>query len=409
MELSVNRLAEQPLTWHHATSWDALRPRIAEWDRLAQMVPFRTWDWLESWWHHYGVQHSAYGNQATLAILYATDTRDQLIGIAPWYLVRHVAQGSVLRFLGSGDVCSDHLSLLCATGDETSFAHELARHLLDQRTSTGPLAWDLIELTGVDQADLAVASLLERFETAACTVYRRSTPACWQLDLSGDWQDYLAQLSKSHRKQLRRIERRLIDAGRSRLHAIEQPSDLATGLDRLIDFQRRRRRQRREETPFNDRRYVAFLDQVAHRLHRTGQLWMHWVELEGRTAAVEFYLAGDRVLYAYQGGIEPDLLDREPGRLSNILMLRRALEQGFTAVDLLRGDEPYKQHWRARPRATLAARVVSPSVPARMRHQAWSAGENMKQWIKKGLGYHAPPVYPSAPAGVHPSDLNAID
>ena len=65
--------------------------------------------------------------------------------------------------------------------------------------------------------------------------------------------------------------------------------------------------------------------------------------------------------------------------------LRRTIEQGQCAYDFLRGDEPYKAHWRAEPRPMLSVRVVPARRAARLRHNAWRTKQSLKQWIKYGM------------------------
>ena len=48
-----------------------------------------------------------------LAVLCVFDDADSLMGIAPWYLDCSAMHGRVLRPLGSGEVCSDYLGVLC--------------------------------------------------------------------------------------------------------------------------------------------------------------------------------------------------------------------------------------------------------------------------------------------------------
>jgi CelD/BcsL family acetyltransferase involved in cellulose biosynthesis len=111
-----------------------------------------------------------------------------------------------------------------------------------------------------------------------------------------------------------------------------------------------------------------------------------WVELRGQPISVEFQLAGGGITYAYQAGLDPDALDEEPGRIINIATLKHALEEGQRAFDFLRGDEPYKAHWRAVPQASLDIRVIPRRTTAQLRHNLWLAGDTLKQWIKAGLG-----------------------
>ncbi len=64
-------------------------------------------------------------------------------------------------------------------------------------------------------------------------------------------------------------------------------------------------------------------------------------------------LADQGALYCYQSGLDPDHLDDEPGRILLLILLRRALRLGFSSLDLLRGNEPYKSHLGAKPQASL--------------------------------------------------------
>ena len=104
---------------------------------------------------------------------------------------------------------------------------------------------------------------------------------------------------------------------------------------------------------FASRVFHEFHHEVAGRLLERGQLRVSWMELDGSPAAAEYHVADTKATYAYQGGVDPDRLDEEPGRLSTILCLRAAIEEGHTQIDFLRGDEPYKAHWRATPRSDL--------------------------------------------------------
>jgi CelD/BcsL family acetyltransferase involved in cellulose biosynthesis len=113
-----------------------------------------------------------------------------------------------------------------------------------------------------------------------------------------------------------------------------------------------------------------------------GQLQLHTLWIDGAAVAVEHQFVGDGVVYAYQSGIEPQALKHSPGQLSNMIAIRRAVAQGCRAFDFLRGDEPYKARWRARPRATLEIRVAADRPAARLRHGIWLAGAGAKEWFK---------------------------
>jgi CelD/BcsL family acetyltransferase involved in cellulose biosynthesis len=125
---------------------------------------------------------------------------------------------------------------------------------------------------------------------------------------------------------------------------------------------------------------------VAGRLLKRGELRMSWLELDGSPAAAEYHFADRGATYAYQGGVDPTRLEEEPGRLSTILCLRRAIDEGHGRLDFLRGDEPYKAHWRAEPRATYDYRVVPNRRLARLRGRVLSLTDTVTGWMRSGVG-----------------------
>jgi hypothetical protein len=345
---------------------EAAAALATDWDRLAGGVPFRSWAWQSHWWRHYGEARVGHDAKASLFTLGVLDRAGVLIGIAPWYLARSAAEGRVVRFLGTGEVCSDYLSVLCAPGAEETVAGALADWLTDQHrrpAANGHDRWDLLELTGVDAEDAAVGRLAHALEARHNTVHRRRGPSFWRIELPGSWDEYLA-------------------TGRVAVHQVERLEDLPKAQDVLIDLHQRRRRSLGEPGCFASTRFGAFHRDVMADLLRNGQLLLRWLELDGRPIAAEYALAGEGVIYAYQSGVDPDALEHSPGQLSHVAMLRHAIAQGYRALDFLRGDEPYKPHWRARPRPSVEVRAVPPGAAARLRHGLWLAGTGVKAWIK---------------------------
>jgi CelD/BcsL family acetyltransferase involved in cellulose biosynthesis len=105
--------------------------------------------------------------------------------------------------------------------------------------------------------------------------------------------------------------------------------------------------------------------------------------LDGRPAAAEYHFAGGGVVYVYQGGVEPELLRAEPGSLAKVCLIKQAIAEGYREIDFLRGDEPYKPHWRAEPRACIDIRIVPRRLSSRLRNRAWLAGRSVKRWLTR--------------------------
>ncbi len=351
-----------------------LAPLADSWNQLAGDVPFRRHEWLESWWQHYGDHHELY----VLAII---DFDGSVIGLAPLYL-ENSHQGRTLRLLGSGEVCTDYLTILSLSGNRKKVAIVLAEWLVDNSIHD---PWDLLWLENVPSSDAGVACLVEALWHKGFSVHRSQGIRCWRISLPETWDKYLAMMSRSHRKQLRRIGRRDFDTGRAILRTVKTSEELELGMEILVDLHQKRRLSLNEPGCFASSQFAGFLHQTAPRLLASGQLRLHWLELEGVPVAVEFQLCGEKTTYAYQAGVDPTHLDDEPGSLINIATIQQAIEEGKTGFDFLRGDEAYKAHWRAVPIETTNVRVVPNRVSSQMRHNVWLAGNRIKDWIKVGL------------------------
>jgi CelD/BcsL family acetyltransferase involved in cellulose biosynthesis len=377
------------------TSWNDLLRLEQPWNALAGGMPLRSWDWLAIWWKHYGsvarrdADHS--NDQPTerklrvLAVYRdALNTPSgekgcrKLVGIAPWFLDRTIVKGNVLRWLGSGEVCTDHLSLVCESQNREEVAVAVAEAL-----TTSCDDWDRLELNAVDADDPTVGLLTSALEDRGCLVSRYAADAYWALELPASWDDYLATLSKSHRKQLRRLEREVLESDRVCWHRVRSEEALADCWEVLVDLHQRRRRSLGEPGCFASRMFHDFHREVVGRLLARDQLRMSWLKLDGSPAAAEYHFTDGTTTYAYQGGVDPERLGAEPGRLSTISCLQAAINEGQRCVDFMRGDEPYKAHWRARSHPTYDYRVVPNRRFARLRGRLLAWSDSAIDWMRE--------------------------
>jgi CelD/BcsL family acetyltransferase involved in cellulose biosynthesis len=324
-------------------------------------------------------------------VLGALDGSGRLAGIAPWYLQRSAAKGWVLRWLGSGEVCSDYASILCLPEDAECVTEAVAAYLTGSSCESGsPHGWDLLEVDGVDAEDSNVTRLLRQLAERGCGQHQNRPVRTWRLALPKTWEEFLGLLSKGHRKQLCRADRELFQTGRAVLRTVENCAQLDPAMDVLIDLHQRRRQMLGEPGCFASPRFTAFHREAARHLLLAGQLQLQLLELDGRTVAAEYQFVSQGVTYLYQGGIDPQRLGDEPGRLITAATVKRAIEQGGQAIDFLRGDEPFKAHFRALPRPQLALRVVPKRTTSRLRNNLWLAGRSVKRWLNRTLPSGSP-------------------
>ncbi|MHB8903447.1 MAG: GNAT family N-acetyltransferase [Thermoguttaceae bacterium] len=352
-----------------------LTTHAAAWDRLAAGVPFRSWTWLSTWWRHYG----------DLGDLYVLGVFDgnRLVGIAPWYRTGTPLHGRTLRLLGDAEVCTEYAAILHEPGRE----HAVARSIADWLLRTGQTdGWDTIELTTTASDGSLPSTLADRMRQCGCRLHARTGGGCWRAPFPPTWEAYMQSLSKDRRKKIRRIQRRYLDGGKAVLHTARNSEQLDVARTILVDLHQRRRQMLGQSGCFASRRYSDFQADVLPQLLAESRLGLHWVELEGRPIAVEYHLLGNRMVYCYQGGIAPEAAAVSPGQIAMLLTFRQAIESGYEGFDFLRGNEPYKQQWRARFHPSVELRIVAGRPLTQLRHGIWAAGLDVKDWVKEAMG-----------------------
>ena len=352
----------------------------AQWDCMAHSVPFRRTAWLHSWWNHYRPVGDLY-------VLQVTDSHGQIVGLAPWFVARSLRQGRVLRPLGCGEVCSDYLGILATADHEPQVAAALARWLTEAASGKHDAAdrWDLLDLVSVDNGDSLIARFVRELAEAGNHVHRLPAANCWRVNLPDSWDAYLAQLSKPHRKVVRRTDRQWFESGKARLQYVRTQEQLHRVMDVLIDLHQRRQTGLGKPGCFASSAFSGFLREAAERMLSEQTLRLYWLELDGQPIAAEYQMIGGDTTYAYLAGIDPDRLDVSPGHMLQVANLKDVIGEGQRAFDFLRGDEAYKLRWGVEQRSCVDYHVVPQRHTAQLRHQVWLAGDTMKQWIKAGL------------------------
>lgn len=361
---------------------EALEPFWSRWDELAGDCVFRSALWQRTWAEHYcsAENRTAARKKSSLRVLVVSDDSQRVTAILPCHVTQSLALGRVWRLLGDGEACSDHLGLLCELKQAEGAVQAIARYL------TGRDDWDCLDFTYFDANDRASCLLSEAFQAHDCFVESSPGPCCWSIELPESWDDFLMMQSKSHRKHIRRLQRSADAAGPIKWHLVENESDFEAAWANLVDLHQRRRQSLGEPGCFASSSWANFHKDIAHKLLTQGMLRLSCLELKESFAAAEYQFATAGNVSAYQGGLDPDRLDEQPGRLSLIQTIQHAIDQGCSRYDLMRGDEPYKAHWRAEPNPTLRLQVTPPRLAARLRFTALQSVRKAGRLAKQVTG-----------------------
>lgn len=348
-----------------------------DWNRLAGDIPFRTWHWLATWWTFYERRNTQ------LCVLAVESETGELVGLAPWFIESTAFRGRVIQFLGSGEVCTDYVSLLASPGGED----EVARAICDWLCGEGRASWDAIKLSGPETNDPAIAALTRQFASRRHTIRQQPGMNCWSVELAPTWDAFLESVHSSRRAKIRQSLRKYIDNGKVVSHVLHDPSELDQRFETLIDLHQRRQRSLGRPGCFSSQRFTAFHREISRRFLALGKLRLLWIEMDGRTIAASYSIVGGQTVFYYQTGVDPESMKVAPGWLGMIGSLRSAIESGCTRFDFLRGDESYKISWDAQSRPTTETQIVARTTGANLRDAACRARARLRGWVKRGFHF----------------------
>jgi CelD/BcsL family acetyltransferase involved in cellulose biosynthesis len=366
-------------------SFDSLIPFRDQWDELAGGNPFRLWDWNARWWAHFGRPDDQ------LQLVCVFDNLERLIGVAPWYLTQSATAGKVLRFLGDGEVCSDYLGILAQEDNAESIVNEIAQWLLlcndrvedlDNPSDAGQ--WDLIDLDGTSEKDTTLALWADKMQEMGAKTYRSSNCSFWKLDLPTSLEEYIKNSSKNHRKKLKRCAK-ILNSPSCQFKIMESADQIDEWFEILVRLHQRRFTQMGEPGCFSSPDFTAFHKDIINLFFRTGNVQLSMIEHDGNPISIQYNFLSDGTIYHYQGGLEPNRLDLEPGNILQLSLVTWAIKNGFHTINWLRGDEVYKGRFGANPSPVVRMRVVPPRLSSQCRNAIWTVGRDTKHWISRQL------------------------
>ena len=377
----------ETLQTERITSRSNLAAYREAWRKLSGGAPMQSPEWYLAWLQHYAEP----GDEP--CVLLFRDSEDTLVGLAPLF-IQKAGGSATVRLLGSGDACTNHTTWLTAPGWETRVGQEVAQFLLDNRSE-----WDSLHFEWVDEDDSAIYATIANLEKNGCLLRKWPMANCWKIDLPSTWDDYLKTLSKKHRKQCRRFYRKYIESGMVRVHRVRNEGELHKGFKILLALHAARWGDPSQpQGVFTDRQFRAFHERVARELLNREQLHLSWLEYDGKPIAAEYQFIDQDTLFAYQAGMDPAFAHLRPGKLSILSSIRFAIEQGCHTLDLSRGNEPYKVHYRATPTPCHDLYIWPDRIGG---HLGYSLGYSMKrmryyakvgrylaeQWLNKGTEF----------------------
>ncbi len=320
-----------------------------EWNELlnfcgASHVPFLRFEYINAWWEHLG---GGEWLQGELLIVCGRQEDGQLIGIAPLFFSKNLADTPALMIIGSIEI-SDYLDFIVKKENLDVFTFELLQFLEDLHDP----AWQLLDLYNLPESSPTLQALKNAAEKLGWTFQAQQLQPCPYIPLMGGWEQYLQTIDKKQRHEIRRKIRRAEAAEQTVSWYIVEDAEV---LDQEIDDFLRLMANDPKKACFLDLSMRNQLRSIIHAAFNAGWLQLAFLTAAGQKAAcyLNFDFAGH--IWVYNSGLDNQFRDLSPGWVLLGYLLQWANENGREVFDLMRGSEDYKYKFGAIDRHIVRA------------------------------------------------------
>ena len=317
-------------------STQELETLVAEWTELWQRdpeaTPFQRPEWLLPWWRHFGSRD-----------LRAATIRHGglLVGFVPFYIYQQPTDGQrQLLLLGAGT--TDYLNGVFAP--ECDVAE--IRKALDLICAEG--AWDVMYATQLPAGAKLASVLCERAKRAGS---RFEGESCWRMAAGA-----MTELPQKIRRNAMYYRNRALRLGSLELTCANSLNweDAFATLQRLHSA---RWQARGESGVLAEAQVLAWHREALPLLERSGCLRLCSLRLDGQILGVLYSLIDlpsrtCRTQYFYLTGYAEEHAALRPGTLLLAFAIEAGAREGVQTIDMLRGEEAYKQIWHLERVAT---------------------------------------------------------
>ena len=313
----------------------------ADWDNLTR-DPLRSFAWHFAWWKNF--QHLGQ------LCIFVFEANGKVVGIAPFYLDRWNGQKR-LRFLGSGKTCTDYAGLIVADGWRPRFSKEIAHSISGSAT--------MIEMEGLDGT--APQDFLDEPLNNQFWRYETELEPTWMLALPQDWESFISGSKKSLKRKIKKAVKRL-ESDKFEIRSTHEDLCFEEAWQHIVRLHQSRLVSKGKDGAFSDEHFKQFLHDAVKTLAENKQAEIIVAWHDGEAIGAHLLLHHEDRTNLYLAGILAEKSKLEPGHLLITFGVRRAIEQGRTVFDFLRGDQPYKKYWGAVANQLQSVRFVSRST-----------------------------------------------
>jgi CelD/BcsL family acetyltransferase involved in cellulose biosynthesis len=338
---------------------EALSSLAPEWKALFNATnasPFLSWEWISAW-------HKWLGREKHPRLFCAREG-GLLVGLLALGEEERRLKGTPARvrrisFLGDQLGGSDYLDVLALPGYEQDCANVLFGHIAKH------IEFDILELDGLPCDSPSAPWLAWRFGGDTNFKYRiEPRYVCPQVRLDMPWEELLRSSSRS--TYFSRNMRRLQKLPGFDHRVVTDPAHAVEAFERFLALHELSWADRGGSSATGRQSLKDFHRDAVVRLAFAGRLRFEEIWIDGACRASLYGISGGERYCYYLSGYDPAWAKHSLGGAVIGLSIAGAVERGVKFYDMLRGAELYKFDWANESRATIAVKVASNSLPARL-------------------------------------------
>jgi CelD/BcsL family acetyltransferase involved in cellulose biosynthesis len=331
------------------TAWELL---AESWNQLLSRsvtdVPFLRHEFLSAWWQHRGGGEWQADDQ--LYLILGRSPQGELMAALPLFFSKNRAGKPALVLLGSVEI-ADFLDVLCPPNLLDEFLAAALAHL------TGPEApaWEDLELYNLPESSPTMAALSAAAEARGLNFAQERLQPAPFIPLPESFNAYMESLDGRYRREmLRKMRNALRYFIPVEVVRFGPGDDLAAEMEDFFAMMR----EESEKDAFLTEPMAAQMQAVAAAAARLGWLDLRFMLVGKEKAAGYFNFIYNNRVWVYNSARAEKFDSLSPGIALMGLLIEEAVEAGFEAFDLMRGDEEYKYQLGGQDRWVVKA-VVS--------------------------------------------------
>jgi hypothetical protein len=318
---------------------DEFRQSKDRWNALvhAMNIPsiFCTWEWIFTWWEHYGKSY-------TPLILFIYDGIE-LKGIFPLALHnttfnhKNPIKSRILSYCGSIELHPDHLDIISKNGDSKQCINAVADFLASVYNK-----WDILHIFPLSEGNRLLSYLYHQNFHMDLEIKQSSVSP--YIAFPPNFEEYTKTFGDNLKYNLERRQRQLYKE-----QGVEYTTSGASEGDKdlrsVFHLHELRAKTKNIVSTFTGEPLFNFHNALIHRIRETDWLWLRFLKSGEEVIAAFYGFSLGRHLFYYQLGLNPVWGHYSPGMVLLYAVIKEAFSKGYKEFDFLHGNEKYKRAW----------------------------------------------------------------